>query len=114
MQLGFGYPNDTVTGAPSLRSDVTRVVVDFGLPLQGYTDIDDRYDEQVGKIESFLKRAKTLLDDNDGIEGMDVRFINGFLVRLLLLAKPYSIDNPCCLYSCQSTFSKSSFGTPRL
>ena len=80
MQLGFGYPNDTVAGTPILRSDVTRVVIDFGLPLQGYTDIDDRYNEQVGKIESFLERAEAFLDSKDGVKGMDIRYLNDYLV----------------------------------
>jgi hypothetical protein len=80
VQLDFGYVNDTVVGSPSLESDVTRVVIDFGLPLQGYTDIDDRYGEQISKIEAFLKRADKLLADRDGIEGMDVRYLNDYLV----------------------------------
>jgi hypothetical protein len=57
-------------------------VIDFGLPLQGYTDIDDRYDEQIGKIEDFLDRAEKYLDDEDGAEGMDLRYLSDYLVRV--------------------------------
>eukprot|EP00730_Choanoeca_flexa_P014445 TRINITY_DN6321_c0_g1_i3.p1 TRINITY_DN6321_c0_g1~~TRINITY_DN6321_c0_g1_i3.p1 ORF type:complete len:1019 (+),score=305.40 TRINITY_DN6321_c0_g1_i3:108-3164(+) len=77
----FGFPNDTTTLTPVLASDVTRVVLDFGLPLEGFADIDDRYDDQIKKIEEYLDRVKTILDDNDTLQGMKVRWLNDYLLE---------------------------------
>ena len=53
----------------------------FGLPLEGYADPDDRYDEQIAVIEDFVRRAQGVLNQRAGVEGMDVRSISPVLTQ---------------------------------
>ncbi|EDQ89828.1 dispatched-like protein [Monosiga brevicollis MX1] len=48
----FGYANTTtLAGEPNLESDVTRLIMKFGMPLAGYNNSDDRFDDQQKIIE---------------------------------------------------------------
>jgi hypothetical protein len=64
-----------------LRSSATKTDFFFGLPLAGYLNEDDRYDEQIGKIESFVKRTKSIIEGADGNAGMST----GYISRVLLI-----------------------------
>ena len=77
----FGFPNNNASQTPvDLTSSVTKVDFYFGLPLAGYANEDDRYDEQIGKIEDFVKRTKDIIESADGKAGLSTGYISDILL----------------------------------
>lgn len=64
-----------------MTSDVTLAIFSFGLPLAGFENVDDRYDDQIELIEGFVRRTRGLMDGADGVEGMTVRYISPVLTE---------------------------------
>ena len=81
VSANFGFPNNNASQTPvDLTSSVTKVDFYFGLPLAGYANEDDRYDEQIGKIEDFVKRTKDIIESADGKAGLSTGYISDILL----------------------------------
>eukprot|EP00039_Didymoeca_costata_P008447 m.112212 g.112212 ORF g.112212 m.112212 type:complete len:1026 (+) comp14086_c0_seq4:217-3294(+) len=63
------------------ESHITKSTFRFGLPLQGYNNAKDRYDEQISKIEDFVSSMKEYLD-SAGEHGITVRYLSPILIQL--------------------------------
>eukprot|EP00055_Hartaetosiga_balthica_P007536 m.26034 g.26034 ORF g.26034 m.26034 type:complete len:1057 (-) comp5820_c2_seq1:163-3333(-) len=72
----FGYEDDnaTLSSTLDLSSHLTRTQIQFGIPLKGYSAIDDRYDDQIAIIEDFVSSCQAVLDQINS-DGFRITFI---------------------------------------
>ena len=45
-----------------------RTNIKFGFPLEGYENLNDRYDEQIETVFKFMKFVQTLVDQSTSDE----------------------------------------------
>lgn len=66
---GFGYSVDPVTSSsvPSLDSEVTKSIFQFGLPLEGFNSSEDRRAEQIAILEDFVKTFLPVFDEENDV-----------------------------------------------
>ncbi|EGD75300.1 hypothetical protein PTSG_06952 [Salpingoeca rosetta] len=76
----FGFPDNNASLTPDLTSHVSTSLTFFGLPLAGFKSPDDRYDEQISIIESFVKRVPSTLRPFKKAEGLTTTILSGVLI----------------------------------